>query len=514
MADVATLSALIQLRGQARANRGLKDFQANLRRAGQNAGELGRTLGVVAAPFVVAAGLGIRAAIEMESSFTGLRKTVNATEAEFAAIERGLRDMARQIPVNVNELNRIGEAAGQLGIQQENLMGFIKVMAALGVTTNLTAEEAATAMAKIANVMNLPQTAFENFGSVLVELGNNLATTEAEILTFARRLSGAANIAGLTVPQLLAISGAMSSVGVEAQAGGTAVQKVILGMSAAAKQGNADLSTFARVAGMSSRQFAQSFQEDAGPAFTAFVEGLGRAGLDGIRILEDLGFADVRLIRAFLSLAGAGDLLRNTIEMGTSAWDENTALTKEAALRYATTASQVQLFKNKLNEAAIVLGETLIPMLTQAVKAVTPLVEGFAEFARNHPTLVKVVAISAAALGALGIALLGVGIIAPGIATGIGLLAGAGTALAAVGWAGIASGIAGIGVASATALGPIAALAAAVATIPSIFKTADAFLAQDPSFLSEGGREAFGSGKNPFKFFNVALEEILSLIHI
>ena len=214
---------------------------------------------------VAAMGVGaVKAAMDFESSFAGVRKTVNATEGEFAALSAGFREMAREIPVSVNELNTIGESAGQLGIETEHILGFTRTMADLGVTTNLSSDQAATALARLANITGLPQTEFDRLGSTIVDLGNNLATTESEIVDFGLRIAGAGEIAGLSEAQILAIGAAMSSVGVQSEAGGTAVQKVLLGMTEAVSRGGDKLHVFASTAGLSAREFASAFEQDAG----------------------------------------------------------------------------------------------------------------------------------------------------------------------------------------------------------------------------------------------------------
>src|SRR5690554_1223031 len=133
----------------------------------------------------------VREAARFESSFAGVRKTVNATEEEFRRLEEEFRSMAKQIPINVNEINRIGEAAGQLGIQREHLTRFVRVMADLGVATNMTSDQAATALARLANITQMPQSEFERLGSTIVDLGNNFATTESEITEMSPRIAGA-----------------------------------------------------------------------------------------------------------------------------------------------------------------------------------------------------------------------------------------------------------------------------------------------------------------------------------
>jgi TP901 family phage tail tape measure protein len=142
----------------------MKGVVANL--ASDAIKRLGREI-VVLAKSVVNVGL------NFESAFAGVRKTVDATEEEFEQFESGLREMSKQMPVTASELAAIAEAAGQLSIKNENLLSFTETMAHLGVTTNLTSQEAATALARLANITGMNQENFDRLGSSIVELGNN-----------------------------------------------------------------------------------------------------------------------------------------------------------------------------------------------------------------------------------------------------------------------------------------------------------------------------------------------------
>ena len=356
---------------------------------------LQRMATVGAAAFAAMVAASVKAASDFESSFTGVIKTVGEAEAAAAGLSGALRQMATEIPININALNKIAESAGQLGIRAENIVSFTNVMADLGVTTNLSGTEAATSLARLANITGLSQDEFSNLGSAIVDLGNNFATTEAEITEFALRIAGAGEVAGLTEAQILATGAAMSSVGVKAEAGGTAVQKVLLNMTEAVATGNASLAIFAATSGQTADQFARSFRVDAAGAFTAFVEGLGRSGDDAFKILDELNLKDQRLIRSFLSLSNAGGLLADAMDTSTAAFAENTALAKEAEIRHATFGSQVTLLKNSVQDLAISIGTELLPVIKTSVTEFKTWADGLrdsgvvVEFASNSASVLE-----------------------------------------------------------------------------------------------------------------------------
>ena len=316
------------------------------------------------------------AAVEFESSFAGVVKTTDGLQDQFGNLtETGeqmqaqFRELARTNPINVNQLNAIGELGGQLGVARGDLISFTDTISKLDLTTNLNAEEAAQTLAQFQNVMQLTAEDVERSGSAIVALGNNFATTERDILGFTERISGAGAIAELSAADVLGISTAFSSVGINAEAGGTAVQKVLLEMNDALINGGEKLNIFASAAGLTTDEFRQLAESDPAGAFTAFVNGLGNAGDQASGILEDLELKDQQLIRAFLSLANAGDLLNNAIDTSNAAFAENSALTAEAEVRFATTASKMQLAQNSAEDLKITIGQGLTPAMGELAEA-------------------------------------------------------------------------------------------------------------------------------------------------
>lgn len=393
--SVGSIDASIKLRDEftgalARASDQLAKTGDRMQKVGRSMSNVGSQMTkAITLPIVAIGGASIKMASDFESSFAGVRKTVDATEDEFAELAQGIRDLSKEIPINVNELNRIAEAAGQLGIATGNILGFTETMAALGVATNLSAEQAAVSLARLANITGLPQTEFDRLGSTIVALGNNFATTESEIVDFALRIAGAGTVAGLTETEILSIGTAMTSVGVQSEAGGTAVQKVLLSMTESVENNTAALTVFARTAGTSAQGFAKAFKEDAAAAFTAFVEGLGRQGNKAFGTLDELNLKDQRLIRSFIALSGAGDLLAKTMDVGTQAFKDNSALAKEVEQRYKTFESQLTIFWNRLKDVGITLGTALLPILKDGLTVLAPWIDKLSALAKRFSSLSK-----------------------------------------------------------------------------------------------------------------------------
>lgn len=319
------------------------------------------------------------AAIQFESDFAGVRKTVEGSEVQLQGIATGFRQMSTEIPASTEQLTQVGEAAGQLGIQTGTILGFSRVMVDLGNTTNLEADQAATALARLANITQMPQNQFDRLGSTVVALGNNFATTESEIVEMGLRLAGAGQVVGLTEADILGLSTTLTSLGVRAEAGGTAFSRVMLTMEEAVGQAGGALDAFAEVAGMSASEFAAQWREDPARAIAAFIEGLSgmhASGGDVIAVLEDLNLNEIRVRDAILRTMGAQDLLTNALDLGARAWEDNNALTREAEQRYGTTASKIEVAKNQIKDLAISVGDEMLPAIGDMAAGLDAFIDG------------------------------------------------------------------------------------------------------------------------------------------
>lgn len=341
------------------------------------------------------------AAIEYESSVTGVYKTVDGTQAQLAKISDGIRDMTTEIPATTTEISAVAEAAGQLGIATDDVLEFTRVMIDLGNSTNLTADDAASSLAKLSNITGTAATDYSRLGSVVVGLGNNFATTEADIVAMSTRLASSGTLAGLTEPEIMALATAMSSVGIEADAGGTAMTQTLSAIEKAVATGGDDLQKFADIAGMSAQEFASTWNDQPIMAIQAFISGLGaldQQGESAVLVLDELGLSGVRQSNMLKSLGLASGTLSSAVGLANTAWKENVALTDEANKRYATTASQQAMMQNAYNNLRIELGDNFTPVLKKIYQISSQLFSGLSEFVKQNPAATK--AITAIVIGA------------------------------------------------------------------------------------------------------------------
>ena len=349
----------------------------------------------VTAPIVAGAGLVVKAAIDYESAFAGVKKTVDETASvSYQKLSDGIRQMAKELPASAVEIANVAEVAGQLGIKAEDILTFSRTMIDMGESTNLSAEEAATAIAKIANILGLTSDEYGRFGASVVDLGNNFATTEKDIVEMTNRLAAGGKLAGLTAPEILGLATAMSSVGIEAEAGGTAMTQTLTAIgnavSLTTKDSADDLALIAKVAGTTSEEFQKAWKEKPAEALQAFIKGLNTAREQGANmdaILMKLGMTGIRQGNMLKSLALSSDKMSAAVERSNQAWKDNTALTNEANKRYETTESQLKMFRNQVTDLAIEFGGPLIKALRSGLDAVKPWLNNLSDLAKKFSSL-------------------------------------------------------------------------------------------------------------------------------
>jgi TP901 family phage tail tape measure protein len=368
-------------------NSGFDSGMTKLKTAGKKGAQILAGAFIAATAAVAAVGVSsFKVGKDFEDAFAGVKKTVDATDGQLAQLRDGLRDLSQEMPQTASELAGIAEAAGQLGIKTSDIISFTKTMAMLGDATNLTSEEAATMLARFANITQMDAQNFDRLGSVIVDLGNNFATTEAEITGMGMRLAGAGKQVGLTEPQIMAFAASLTSLGIEAEAGGTAFSTVMSKMALAVERGGQDLADFASVAGMSVDDFKVAFEKDAAGAIMSFIGGLDKAeaaGSSAILMLDDMGLSQQRMRDVLTRATGGMGIFTDALARADEAWGSNTALIKEAAQRYETTSSKISMLKNTFADLGISIYDNAFNPMRDVLDESTKMANGLKKAFEN-----------------------------------------------------------------------------------------------------------------------------------
>ena len=411
-------------------------------------------------------------AIDFEDSFAGVKKTVDATPEQLAKIKQGIIDLSTTgidgrgaIPQTATELNELAAAGGQLGISQENIIDFTEVMAQMGSATNLVGEEGAATLARFQNVMGVGQNEIRNIGSAIVDLGNHSATTESEIAAMALRMGKYGSSVRMSAADVLGYSAALSSLGIEAQMGGSAIGRTWLSVETAVASGGEGLTKFAKYSGKSAEEFKEQWNTDSSGAFNGLLKGLQSA--ENLTVaLDDLGINNTQDIQAMMALVNGYDLVTESVNRSNTAYQENTALQEEFNAKNETTASKFANTKNNIIEAARSIGETMLPSIQDASTTVADFAKGLSQMddeqkravVNTGATVIAIGAISKVSAGAIkgvGGIVEAVGNIKKAFSTG-GALAKFAPTLTSIGAAAGPAALAVAGIATAAIAGKVA----------------------------------------------------------
>lgn len=339
--------------------------------------------------------------IKFEDAWVGVTKTVDGTPQQMEALNAGLKDLALNTASSYETLAGFAELGGQMGVATDSMLTFTKTVAMLGDTTNIAGEEAAQSLAQIANIMvdagDRTADYYSRFGSTVVDLGNNFATTEADIVQMTQRLATAGRQVGMSTPQVMALATALGSMGIKAAEGGGSMSKLIKQIQQSVSQGGEGLEAFAETAGMSAEQFAKAWRDDAGTAFAKFLEGIGKSG-DVTGKLAELGIEEIRMSNATGALAQSTDLYTDALARADSAWESNTAMMAEAEKRYGTTKTALLQALEAIKQAGASLGESFAPALKDVAFMVKDAAKWFSELPKPvKDTVAKMLLLGAAA---------------------------------------------------------------------------------------------------------------------
>lgn len=343
----------------------------------------------------------VDAYMELETAMIGVSKTNDMTETELKELQEDFKALSTTIPVSASELAKIAELGGQLGISADGLEKFAVTIANMSVSTNLDIEEASTAMAQFANIVGMSEEQYERLGSAIVGLGNNFATDEKTIVLMAQRFASAGVSADISAHSIAALAAAAGSLGFRADAGASGMTKLIETVKDAVSTGDG-LEDFASLAGMTGREFATAFGEDAAGAIALFLNGLGNTGAQMDVLARQLGFGDLRVKRLVTSMAAAeasSGLVTRALEEANTAWEQNIALQTEADKFNASLANHMEMLANACDNLKATIGEQLAPTAEGTIQIAKFGVEAVNELITIFPDLVTVVNLAAVTFG-------------------------------------------------------------------------------------------------------------------
>lgn len=404
-----------------------------------NAGEKMESVGgaatkYVSLPIAAAAVACGKAAVDIDTALTGVRKTVDGTEEQYQGLKQAAIEFSKTNAVSASQILDIQALGAQLGFTIDELDEFGRVTSGLDIATNMNAEQAGTEMAQFANITKMAHSEVSNYASAIVGLGNTSATTESDISSMAMRIAAAGTQVGMSQADILGVSAALASMGVEAEAGGTAISTIMANIDKSVAKGsdalkgwadqagmsteeftsamasnasqfksladsagmtvkelskevldNSDaLSTWASAAGMSADEFSSAWKNDPVQALSSVFSGMEaatEAGGNMSLMLEDLGIDSIRQTDIMKRLAGNSELVTKSVATANDEWEKNTALQDEVDNRNESMAARFEILKNKVTAVAESVGTPLVDAALEFVDAAQPVIDAVSDAA-------------------------------------------------------------------------------------------------------------------------------------
>ena len=332
----------------------------------------------VTTPIVNVGTMAAQSAIQFDTAMANVRKTSDMTDEQIEKLAQSALELSKTQPVTADTILNIEALGSQLGVSNDKLESFAKTVSGLDIATDMDFETAGKQMAQFANITSMSEDEFSNYASTIVDLGNNLATTESDISNMSLRLAGLTSTANFSQAEIMGMAGAMSSLGINAEAGGSAMTQIVAQISKSVESGGDSIEAYARVAGTSAEEFAAKWKSSPMEALEMVVQGIHNLDESGQGVdttLSELGITSIRQADVMRRLAGNTDTLKNAVDRANTAWGENTALTNEVNSRNESLESRIQVLKNKLEAIAITVGRPLVEAVISATDALQPFID-------------------------------------------------------------------------------------------------------------------------------------------
>ena len=403
MADSFQLKAIItavdQLSGPLKGmQRELKGFQKEM---------AGLALGATAAGTAIlgALALPINSAMGFESKMADIRKVVDGLDDKkaFAQMSDDILTLSTQLPMAAEGIAEIVAAGGQAGIARSDLMQFANDAVKMGVAFDTTAEESGQMMAQWRTAFKLTQDDVVVLADKINYLGNTGPANAAKISEIVTRIGPLGSVAGVASGEIAAMGATIAGMGVESEIASTGIKNFMLSLTAGNSATKAQKQALAFLK-LNPKQLAEDMQKDSRGAMLRVLDSLAKVPKAKQAAVMNALFGKESL-SAIAPLLTNLDLLRTNFNRVGDAQEYGGSMQKEYASRAATTENQLTLLKNSVNAISVTLGDTFLPAINEAAKAVMPYLEQGRDFVKANPELVQSVAKFGAALLAVGVSI-------------------------------------------------------------------------------------------------------------
>ncbi len=359
----------------------------------------------VASPVVMAA--------KFETAMLGVAKQVDGARdssgkltSVYYEMGKQIQQLGREIPLATNEIADMVTAGSRMGVTRDQLIDFTRTSAMMADAFELPAGELADNMGKIAGLFKIPIPAIGELADSINYLDDNAISKGGDIIEFLTRTGGVASAVRVTGQEMAALGSTLLTLGERTETAGTATNAMFQKF-AAADKGTKNFKSALKELGISAAAIQKGMQQDATGTMMKVMGAIGKLPKEkqlGVMVeLVGLEHSDT-----LAKLANNTEEWRRQLELANSEAAKG-SMSREFAARLQTTNAQWTLMKNRTSEVAVNLGSVLLPAINDTFKAISPLVNVVADFARENPKVTKAIVGTVVALTSLKVGGLALG---------------------------------------------------------------------------------------------------------
>lgn len=393
---------------QQRLNQVQQAQKANLDKRAEYRGQILDTVALgatVASPVVMAARFET-AMLGVAKQVDGARDSSGKLTSVYYEMGKQIQQLGREIPLATNEIADMVTAGSRMGVARDQLIDFTRTSAMMADAFELPAGELADNMGKIAGLFKIPIPAIGELADSINYLDDNAISKGGDIIEFLTRTGGVASAVRITGQEMATLGSTLLTLGERTETAGTATNAMFQKF-AAADKGTKNFKSALKELGISSAAVQKGMQQDATGTMMKVLEAIGKLPKEkqlGVMVeLVGLEHSDT-----LAKLANNTEEWRRQLALANSEAAKG-SMSREFAARLQTTNTQWQLMKNRTSEVAVNLGSVLLPAINDTFKAISPLVNVVADFARENPKVTKAIVGTAVALTTLKVGGLALG---------------------------------------------------------------------------------------------------------
>lgn len=371
--DTSTKAATANATATVAQARATRDLEGNLIRARYALYDVATSYAAVAAATLGAVTATTVLAARYETAFTEIERTTldsaGNVSANIDSLRENFLDLSEVIPLAFSELTQIGSLGAQLGIAEQDLVGFTETVAQFSKLSGVSAEQTALAFGRIGELLNVSASEYVNLGSAIAANAVSSAATEAQIISLTREISAGAAGAGLAVDEVIGLASALASLGVAPERARGALSTYYGTLNRAVAEGGQSLEDFAAITGIAAGELENLVRSgQGGEVLQAFIQGL--SDLDNVSTttaLDRLGLAQLRVSDTFVRLGQNVDFVNEQLNIADTAYKNGTFLGDAYAVVLDDVASQFQLLLNSIGRFLATAGQPFLEFLRVAL---------------------------------------------------------------------------------------------------------------------------------------------------